>query len=524
MNRTEKICFIVLFAPVLARGFTPGNLGADSSLAFAETESSFGLPGYDTLDEVAPDLPETLIEVSFAIDDDLPPRPEGLIGEEAKIGEYSYAEVKGGGGPGELYLDVFTGFEVDKIDVLGRFFEDDYLTGDSSLWCRNRTAEFGMMYSNTGGTLFGFNARYLARRDIPAPGRVRYAATDVDSGRTGLEYIGNIWNDTKLITSLSGSYSTYRIAPSKYRDYNFEANLGFNAFLWGDNLTRANVQVVQSTLELPDVWRTEALYGELSVNNDIPLTDWMNVGVGFTRYMYNTETAASRNYGYGALHFQIGSRTGLYVQYNPKLIVPVFQELYIENGFTRVYDAPLFNDTYFSVEAGIIETLSRNITAGITLYQTRSRSYPAALDYEGDIALDYYDAGRVRINGGTLEYSIDAFNFFDNTCKFTLEKVETESGGVLPYVPRDKVEFSLRFYRGDSYSLNTTFRRLGRRMYEPDAYFPPVYTLDVVGNVKLTDGLNIYLLGSNLLGEKYQLIKGILAPGRTFSLGAGLVL
>ncbi|GAI34462.1 unnamed protein product, partial [marine sediment metagenome] len=42
--------------------------------------------------------------------------------------------------------------------------------------------------------------------------------------------------------------------------------------------------------------------------------------------------------------------------------------------------------------------------------------------------------------------------------------------------------------------------------------------------VKLTDGLYIYLLGSNLSGADYELIKGVLAPGRTFSLGAKLIL
>ncbi len=521
----DKLIFIALLLPLLAHAFNPGNMGADSLLAFNETESSFELPGLESLDEADPGLPGTLIAISFSSDDNPHNRSPGLISEEAKAGEYTYAEVCGDGGTDDFRIDAFTGLEIDKFDVLARYFEGGYYGDVSPIRIRNRKGQFGIMYSDAAGATLGMNGLYLARHDIPSDTSVRYDWTDIDSGGLDLEYSVNVWNNTKLSSRLGGAYSVYQMDTSRSRDYYLSAELGFSAFLWADNLSRAKFTVAQDTLNLREERNLEALYGDISLNNDIPLTDWMNLGLGFTHYMYKTDELISRDYGYGVLHFQIGRRTGVYVQYSPKFSIPVFQELYLDKRFIRISETLLVRDTYFSVEAGITERLFDNLSAGISVYQTRSRSYPVMSDYQGEAGLEYRDAGRVLINGGSAEYTIELFDFVSNSGYYSIEDAAIETTGAFPpYTPRDRAGVELRFYYQDRFSVEATLKRSGKRLYQPGAYLPAVHTLGAKGMVKLVDGLEVYIQSENIGDERYELIRGIPAPGRTLSLGARLIL
>lgn len=525
MRNSDKLIFIALFLPLLAYAFNPGKLGADSLLAFNETESSFELPGLDSLDEVDGGLPEALIEISFSSGDNPHKRSPGLINEEVKVGEYTYTEVCGDGGTDDFHIDAFTGLEINKFDVLARYYEGGYYGDVSPLRIRNRDGQFGIMYSDAAGASLGLNARYLSRHDIPSNTSVRYDKTDIDSGGLDLEYSVNVWNDTRLSSRLGGIYSVYQTDISRCRDYYLSAELGFSAFLWADNLSRAKLTVAQDTLNLREERNLEASYGDISLNNDIPLTDWMNLGLGFTGYMYKTDELISRNYGYGVLHFQIGRRTGVYIQYSPKFSIPVFQELYLDKRFIRISETLLFRDTYFSAEAGITERLLDNLSAGISVYQTRSRGYPVISDYQGDVGLEYSDAGRVLINGGSAEYTIELFDFVSNSGYYSIEDATIETTGAFPpYTPRDRAGVDLRLYYQDRFSVEATLKRLGKRLYQPGAYLPAIHTLGAKGMVKLIDGLEVYIQSENIGDERYELIRGISAPGRTLSLGARLIL
>jgi len=525
MRIVSKLFMLLSLISFCARGFNPGDLGADSAIAFYETESSFGLPGYETLSEIEPGLPETLISMSFTMEEDPRKRSRGLIKEGDNIGEYSYTEVSGDAGADDLHVEVFTGVEVNKFDLLARYSEYDYYGDELPINIHSREGRFGAMYSIDAGSIIGVNAQYMARRDVPSSAFKGYDKTDIDSGRFDLEFIGDIWDDTKLTSQFGGIYSVYRTDISRYRDSRLSVDLGFNSFFWADNLSRANLSIVQDILNIDDGRSVDTLYGDISFTNDIPLTDWMTVGIGFTRYMHQAESLISRNYASGILHFQIGRRTGLYIQYSPKLLIPTFQELYLENQYTRISEIPLILDTYFSIETGVTERLSRNLTAGINIYQTRSRRYPVMSDNTGDRGLEYSDAGRVQINGGTAEYTLDLFNFVSNSGYYSLEEAVVESTGtVVPYIPRDKAGISLRLYYNDRISVETAFKRLGRRSYLPGIFLPAVHTFDIRGSVKLIDGLEVYLRGDNIVDREYELMRGIPAPGRALSLGAQLIL
>jgi hypothetical protein len=498
---------------------------ADLRLAWEESAASFVTPSFD--DYVAARNQAFIEAVPELFDGGASGAPR--TGKSERPGSRSLTEIEASGGSGRrLELAAFQGWEINFVDAAASFRDKRAASGDGAYVKNYMRADAEVAFSDQAGTTVGFAANYEGNAEKLRPEEIRAAGEAGDniarSGAGSAGFRSNLWGKAKFATKVSGTFTGGEYRERNIVDQVITSDSSYDFFWLGENLSRGLFSISQENYDL-DGNGQGFLTGKLSLENDFPIADRLYLLGGFGAYLFRSDRPEFRFYPQGRLLLRLTSRWGYFVNYRPQMNVPSFRTLYVHRDYAVPTDFRPVEDKHFAVRTGLsyhFQSLGR-ITAAA--YEERfRRTYAAADSYFG--AVGYYDPGRARIRGVDASYRI------------TLARVEHYAGAAyrsvrlyqapgnrFPYLPTydGTAGLTLKFGRGHSASVEGTF--LGERYATPTAAEPLgaawVPNANVV--IRIQPGISVTTAAENITNERYYEAAGVLAPGRSFRVGANFV-
>ncbi len=498
---------------------------ADLRLAWEESAASFVTPSFDdyvaasnqTFVETVPDLFEDGVSGS--------PR----AGKRERAGARSLTEIEASGGNARrLEIAAFQGWEIKFLDAAASFRDTRAASGDGAFDKNYMRADAEVAFSDQAGTTVGFAADYegnsekLRRDDIGGAGEAGDNSARSGGGAAGFR--SNLWGKAKFATKISGIFTEGEYRERNVVDQAITSDSSYDFFWLGENLSRSLFTLSQENYELEG--REQGfLTGRLSLENDFPIADRLYVLGGFGAYLFRGDQPEFRFYPRGRLLLRLTSRWGCFIDYRPQLNVPSFRSLYVHRDYAVPGDFRPVEDKYYDVRAGLsyhFQNLGRLTAAA---YEERfRRAYAATDSYFGGIT--YYDPGRVRVRGADASYRITLARIEHYAgAEYRKVRLYDEPKNRFPYLPRYEGTAGLRFKFGRGHSASVEAAFLGERYATPTAGEPLAATVVPNANVVVTlkPGISVTAATDNVTDEKYYDAAGVLAPGRSFRVGANFV-
>lgn len=498
---------------------------ADLSLAWEESAASFITPSFD--DYVAARNQIFMEEVPGLFEGGA--SGSRGAGKRERAGSRSLTEIEASGGNARrLEIAAFQGWEINFVDAAVSFRDKRAASGDGAYDKDYMRADAEVAFSDQAGTTVGFAADYegnsekLRRDEIGVAGEAGDNLTRSGGGSAGFR--SNLWGKAKFATKISGAFTEGEYRERNVVDQVITSDSSYDFFWLGENLSRSLFTLSQENYELEG--REQGfLTGRLSLENDFPIADRLYILGGFGAYLFRGDRPEFRFYPRGRLLLRLTSRWGCFINYRPQLNVPSFRALYVHRDYAVPGDFRPVEDKYYDVRAGLsyhFHSLGR-LTAAV--YEERfRRAYAAADSYFGGVT--YYDPGRARIRGADASYRITLARVEHYAgAEYRKVRLYEESENHFPYLPtyEGTAGFTLKFGRGHSASVEAAF--LGERYATPTAAEPLAAAWVPNANVVVTlkPGISVTTAADNITDEKYYDAAGVLAPGRSFRVGANLV-
>ncbi len=517
---------LTLAGPTAAAAASPFSFAdADLRLAWEESAASFVTPSFD--DYVAARNQAFLEAIPGLFEDGAGGSPG--TGKRERAGSRSLTEIEASGGTARrLEIAAFQGWEIKFVDAAVSFRDNRAASGDGAYDKDYMRADAEVAFSDQAGTTVGFAANYegnaekLRRDQTNLPGEAGDNSSRSGGGSAGFR--SNLWGKAKFATKISGTFTEGKYRERNVVDQAITSDSSYDFFWLGENLSRGLFTLSQENYELEG--REQGfLTGRLSLENDFPIADRLYVLGGFGAYLFRGDQPEFRFYPRGRLLLRLTSRWGCFINYRPQLNVPSFRALYVHRDYAVPGDFRPVEDKYYDVRAGLsyhFQSLGRLTAAA---YEERfRRTYAAADSYFG--AITYYDPGRARIRGADASYRITLTRIEHYAgAEYRKVRLYEEPENHFPYLPtyEGTAGLTLKFGRGHSASVEAAF--LGERYATPTAAEPLATTwvpnADIV--VTLKPGISVTTAADNITDEKYYDAAGVLAPGRSFRVGANLV-
>jgi hypothetical protein len=506
---------------------------ADLKLAWEESSETF----------VAPSFEDYLAAETEAFEKEVPslfeagaPAPGGKEispfvprSEEGPTRSFTELQASGGTG-GRVELAGFQGWEVNFLDAAASFSESRASSGDGLFDNNFLRADAGVAFSDQAGTTVGFAAdyegdaaRYRAAGNLPT---ARLGDSTAHSGEGAAGFRSNLWGKAKFATKVSGTFSEGDYRPGKAVDQAITADSTYDFFWLGENLSRCHFTLNQENL---NVYGEEQglLFGRLGLENGFPIADRLYLSGGFGGYLLRSDAPEFRVYPLGRLQLRLTSSWGYFVNYDPRLRVPTFRELFMRRDYVVPTSFRPTEDESFGVRSGFSYNFRDVGRITAAAYERRYKRTYAVTDTADPGAAAYFDPGRVRIRGGDVFY------------RLTLARLEHYGGAEykkaellnaphdhFPYLPSYEGSAGLTVKFGPGHAASVEVRFLGERYAEPAAPAPLAAAWIPAANVvvRLRPGISATAAAENFTDRPYYDVGGIEAPGRTFRLGMNLVL
>ena len=275
------------------------------------------------------------------------------------------------------------------------------------------------------------------------------------------------------------------------------------------NLLNLEAQFYQESLKLNGN-RKRYLISYISLSDEFLLFDrlWVNLGV---EYKQKSKPLTSFLYPTARLSYQLIPNFNLWVKYKPEMIVPLFDELYIDNDYTKVNLGLLPQKRRFSLEEGMEYKLSQNLSGNISFFQRRFRNFIALFD--DDTIRSWQNISNVFSEGveASFVYNLADFSLREGVADFSLrlryvyERTEDEDqpDKKVPYRPIHSLKISSRYSYG-LLGIDLSVLMQSKRYYNHRSDSLPFYwTLETEISCRITEQFLIFVQGENLLQEKY---------------------
>ncbi len=528
LTRTARVLATALASAVstAATATAPFSFAdADLRLAWKESAASFVTPSFD---EYVAARNQAFVEAVTELFEGGASGAPGP-GKRERAGSRSLTEIEASGGTARrLELAAFQGWEIKFVDAAVSFRDKREASGDGAYDKDYMRADAEVAFSDQTGTTVGFaadfegNAEKLRRDEIGPAGEA--GDNSARSGRGSAGFRSNLWGKAKFATKVSGTFTEGEYRERNVVDQVITSDSSYDFFWLGENLSRGFFTLSQENYEIEG--REQGfLTGRLSLENDFPIADRLYLLGGFGAYLFRGDRPEFRFYPRGRLLLRLTSRWGCFINYRPQLNVPSFRALYVHRDYAVPGDFRPVEDKYFAVRAGLnyhFQSLGRLTAAA---YEERfRRTYAAADSYFG--AVTYYDPGRARIRGADASYRIALarLEHYAGAEYRTVRLYQTPENR-FPYLPtyEGTTGLTFKFGRGHSASVEASF--LGERYATPTAAEPLAAAWIPNANivVMLKPGISVTTAADNITDEKYYDAAGVLAPGRSFRVGANLV-
>ena len=531
----NRLTVTLLLSTLSASGAeaSPFSFGdADLNLAWEESAASFVTPSFQDYlaarnEAFAESIPH-LFEGGAPIPDEAQTDALGPRAERGANRSFTEIDASAGNG-GRLELSGFQGWEVNFVDAAVSFRDSRVSSGDGLFDDDFMRADAEVALSDQAGTTLGFAANYegnaekahkAENKPVPGPGdNVAHSGEGVAGFRS------NLWGKAKLATKISATFSEGEYPEGNVADQIITADSTYDFFWLGENMSRGHFTLSQENRGVHGEDQG-LLFGRLGLENDFPIANRLYLSGGFDSYLLRNGAREFRVYPLGRLQFRLTSSWGYFVNYDPRLRVPGFRELYMRRAYVVPTAFRPVEDEYFGLRTGLNYNFRDVGRITVAAYERRyGRTYAVADARIG--AASYFDPGRVRIRGADVFYRV------------TLARVEHYAGAEyrdaelfnerfdhFPYLPSFGGSAGLTVRFGAGHSASAEVRFLGERYATPTAAEPLgaawIPAASVV--VRFRAGVSATAAAENFTDELYYDAGGVAAPGRTFRLGMNLVL
>lgn len=444
-------------------------------------------------------------------------------------GSRSLTEIEASGGTGRrLELAAFQGWEINFVDAAVSFRDERKASADGAYDNDRMRTDAEVAFSDQAGTTVAFAANYEGDTEKLRPSGAVLPGVAGDnvarSGEGSAGFRSNMWGKAKFATKVSGTFTEGEYRSRKVIDQVITSDSSYDFFWLGENLSRGFFTLSQENYE--NGGREQGfLAGKFSLENDFPIANRLYLLGGFGIHLFREDRPEFRFYPRGRLLLRLTSRWGCFVNYRPMLDVPSFRALYVERNYAMPSVFRPVEDKYAAIRAGVsyhFRSLGRLKAAA---YEDRFRRTYAAAD-SGFGGVTYYDPGRVRIRGADASYRI-TFARVEHYAgaEYRSARLEDTPGQQFPYLPTYEAKAGLTFKLAGGHSASVEGLFLGERYNAPTAVtpLPAAWFPNANVVVRLKPGVSLTMAADNLTDERYFDAGGVLAPGRSFRVGANLV-
>jgi hypothetical protein len=526
LTRVALLPVALLTVAISAAAAEPPFSFADADLrrAWEESAASFVTPSFDDYvaarNEAFREAVPQLFEAGAA-------RAAAPQGDDA--GSRSLTEIEASGGTGRrLVLAAFQGWEINFVDAAASFRNEREASADGAYDNDRTRADAEVAFSDQAGTTVAFAANYegnaekLRLDEAGLPGDAGDNAARSGEGSAGFR--SNMWGKAKFATKVSGTFTEGEYRSRNVIDQVITSDSSYDFFWLGENLSRGFFTLSQENYE-HEGREQGFLAGRLSLENDFPIANRLYLLGGFGAHLFRGDRPEFRFYPRGRLLMRLTSRWGCFVNYRPQLNVPSFRTLYMERDYAIPGAFRPVEDTYFAVRAGLSYHFQSVGRLKAAAHEERFRRTYAATDSRFG-GVTYYDPGRVRIRGAGASYRV-TFARVEHYAgaEYRAARLVNAPGQHFPYLPAHEGTAGLTFKFGRGHSASAEVSFLGERYATPTAAAPlaPAWVPNADIIVRLKPGISLTTAADNLTDERYYDGGGILAPGRSFRVGANLV-
>jgi hypothetical protein len=301
----------------------------------------------------------------------------------------------------------------------------------------------------------------------------------------GCQFFGqtaHLKNNGKAKSDIAGAGLQARIGLAQKNSLNLEARL------------------YQEALELSSQ-RRRYLVSSFSLTDEFLLFDrlWVNLGM---EYKEKSKPFTAFLYPTGRFSYELIPNFNLWVKYKPEMVVPLFDELYIDNDYTGVNLGLLPQKRKFSLEEGMECKFSQNLSGNISFFQRRFRNFIALSD-DGTIG-SLENIPNVYSQGIESSFVYKSGENFTHNLRYVYEKTEDEDrpNEQVPYRPCHSIKISSHYAYGPL-GIDLSLMMQSKRYYNRSDSLPFYWTLGTEISYSVAKEFLLFLQGENLLGEKY---------------------
>ena len=267
------------------------------------------------------------------------------------------------------------------------------------------------------------------------------------------------------------------------------------------NLLNLEAQLYQESLKLGGD-RRRYLISYISLSDEFLLFErlWVNLGM---EYKEKSKPLTSYLYPTGKLSYELIPNFNLWVKYKPEMVIPLFDELYIDNDYTKVKLGLLPQKRRFSLEEGMEYKLSQYLSGNISFFQRKFRNFIALSD-NGSIG-SWQNIANVFSEGVEASFVYNLSESFTQNLRYVYEKTENEDreDEKVPYRPVHSVKISsLYSYKPLSVVLSVLMQ--SERYYNRSDSLPFYWTVETEISYRVVEQVLLFVQGENLLQEDYS--------------------
>lgn len=294
--------------------------------------------------------------------------------------------------------------------------------------------------------------------------------------------IANLENNDKAKSEIGGARLQARIGLAERNLLNLEAQLYQESLKLGGN-------------------RRRYLISFISLSDEFLLFDRLWVSLGM-EYKEKSKPLTSFLYPTARLSYELIPNFNLWVKYKPEMVVPLFDELYIDNDYTKVNLGLLPQKRRFSLEEGMEYKFNQNFSGNISFFQRKFRNFIALSD-DGTRG-SWQNISNVFSEGIEASFVYNLEEDFTQNLRYVYERIEDEDreDEKVPYRPIHSLKIS-SLYSYKPLNIVLSILMQSERYYNRSQSLPFYWMLEAEISYRITEQFLIFIQGENLLQEKY---------------------